>query len=96
MEYGAVLFAHTSDYLLKKIQAIETEAIKIAFRLAPWATNTSCYNLITFPKIIDRLKTLSNKFIEENKNDELIKPLIEDLKPSTIGHHSAMYKAGLL
>ena len=92
LEYGAVLFAHTSDYLLKKIQAIETEAIKIAFRLAPWATNTSCYDLITFPKIIDRLKTLSNKFIEENKNDELIKPLIEDLKPSTIGHHSAMYK----
>ena len=86
------LTGHTNEYLLKKIQAIETQAIKIAFRLAPWATNTSCYDLVTFPKIIDQLKILSKKFIEENKNDELIKPLIEDLKPSTIGHHSAMYK----
>ena len=92
LEYGAVLFAHTDTYLLKKIQAIETEAIKIAYRLAPWATNTSCYSLVTFPNILHRLKTLARRFLENNKKDELIDPLIEDMKPSTIGKHSAVYK----
>ena len=62
LEYSCILFSHSSDLLLKKIQAVETQAIKIAFRLAPWATNTSCYNLVTFPKILERLKTLSRKF----------------------------------
>ena len=93
LEYGCILFAYASDALLRKIQAVETEAIKIAFRLAPWATNTSCYKLVTFPKILDRIKTLSKKFIDQNKNDDLIKPLIDDLKPSQTGNHSVLYKA---
>ena len=91
MEYGAALFAHADNYLLKKIQSIETEAIKIAYRLAPWATNTSCYNLVTFPNILSMLKTLAKNFLEQNKNDELIQPLIDDMKPSMIGKHSAIY-----
>ena len=92
LEYGSILFAYASDHLLRKIQAIETSAIKLAFRLAPWATNASCYSLVTFPKILDRLKDLSKKFLEQNKNDDLIKPLIENIKPSTTGYHSAVYK----
>ena len=93
LEYSCILFAHSNDNLLKKIQSVETQAIKIAFRLAPWATNTSCYDLVTFPKILYRLKTLSKRFLNINQDDDLIKPLIEDSKPSMIGRHSALYKA---
>ena len=92
LEYSCILFAHSSDSMLRKLQAIETSAIKIAFRLAPWATNTSCYNLVTFPRILTRLQTLSKKFINYNTNDDLISPLIEDVKPSMTGHHSPLYK----
>ena len=92
LEYSCILFAHSNDSLLKKIQAVETSAIKIAFRLAPWATNTCCYDLVTFPRILTRLKTLSKKIINYNKEDDLISPLIEEVKPSMIGHHSALYK----
>ena len=92
LEYGCVLYAHASDTLLKKIQSVEVEAIKIAFRLPPWATNTWCYELVTFDNITNRSKHLAKKFIENNKNDELIKPLIEDLKPSMTGSHSPLYK----
>ena len=66
LEYSCILFAHSSDSMLRKLQAIETSAIKIAFRLAPWATNTSCYNLVTFPRILTRLQTLSKEFINYN------------------------------
>ena len=89
LEYSCILFSHTNNELLKKIQAVETQAIKIAFRLAPWATNTSCYDLVTFPKILTRLKSL---FLNMNKNDELIAPLISESKMSIIGQHSAIYK----
>ena len=92
LEYSCILFAHSNDSILKRIQSIETQAIKIAFRLAPWATNSSCYNLVTFPKILTRLKTLSSKFLNMNQNDELIEPLIKDNKMSIIGQHSAIYK----
>ena len=93
LEYSSILFAHASDSALRKIKAVETSAIKIAFRLAPWATNTYCYKLVTFPNILERIKNLSKNFIHNNINDELIKPLIDDVKPSTIGHHSVLYKA---
>ena len=35
LEYGCILFSHSSDILLRKIQSIETSAIKIAHRLPP-------------------------------------------------------------
>ena len=92
LEYSCILFSHANDELLKKIQAVETQAIKIAFRLAPWATNTSCYNLVTSPKILTRLKSLSKNFLNMNKNDELIEPLISETKMSMTGQHSAIYK----
>ena len=50
LEYSCILFSYSNDSLLKQIQAVETQAIKIAFRLAACATNTSCYKLVTFPK----------------------------------------------
>ena len=92
LEYGCILFAYSHDSLLKKIQNIETEAIKLAHRIPPWATDTWCYNLVTFEPILNRIKKLSSNFIEKNKNDELITPLIEDLKPSMRGNHSPLYK----
>ena len=93
LEYGCILFSHSSDILLRKIQSIETSAIKIAHRLPPWATNSWCYNLISFEPILDRIKSASTKFIERNKSDELISPLIENIKPSITGYHSPLYKA---
>ena len=39
LEYGSILFAFSEEKLLKKIQAVETEAIKIAYRLPPWTTS---------------------------------------------------------
>ena len=93
LEYSCILFSHSNDdSLLRKIQAIETQAIKIAFRLAPWATNSSCYNLVTFPKILTRLQTLSKNFLNMNQHDDLIEPLIEDSKMSITGNHSTIYK----
>ena len=35
LEYSAILFAHSDEKMLNKIQAVETQAIKIAFRLTP-------------------------------------------------------------
>ena len=86
-------FCRSDDKLLKKIQAIETTAIKIAFNLAPWATNHWCYSYVNFEKILTRLKTNSTKFLNRNSEDDLIKPLIESAKPSHTGKHSAIYKA---
>ena len=77
---------------MKKIQAVETMAIKIAHRLPQWTTNYFCYSYVTFERITDRLKKLSKNFLRINANDELIKPLIEAAKPSMNGRHSAVYK----
>ena len=88
LEYSCILFTHASDDLLRKIQAVETQAIKIAYRLAPWASNTSCHNLTNFPKITERLKSLAIKFVTDNKEDDLIK----NIKPSMTGYHSPLYK----
>ena len=66
LEYSCMLFSYSNDSLLKQIQAVETQAIKIAFRLAPCATNTSCYKLVTFPKILNRIKK-TIKTISRNK-----------------------------
>ena len=92
LEYGCILFAHADSSLLKRIQAVETEAIKIAFDLAPWTTNYWCYTKITFDPILERLKTLGKKFVNNNLNDPLIKPLIKNIKPSQIGKHSPLFK----
>ena len=93
IEYGSILFAHADQRLLKKLQSIETTAIKIAYRLPTWSTNHWCYKLVTFDKILDRLKQNAKSFLDTNVNDDLVKPLIEASKPSNIGHHSAIYKA---
>ena len=76
----------------KKIEAIEVEAIKIAFRLPPWAIHHWCYKHIHFEKILDRLKQLGKSFINKNKDDFLIKPLVEAAKPSMNGFHSPIFK----
>ena len=85
-------YAYAEDSLLKKIQAIETEAIKIAFRLPPWTTNYWCYQYISFENILNRLKAQSKNFLKSNSEDDLIKPLIESSKMSITGLHSAVYK----
>ena len=92
LEYGCSLFAHADKSFLTKIQAIETSAIKIAFRLPPWATNTWCYNLIKFENILTRIKTQAKNFVTKNSENELISPLIEENKASTTGNHSPLYK----
>ena len=92
LDNGCSLFAHCEDSLLKKIRAIETEAIKIAFRLPPWTTNYWCYATANIEPILDRIKKLGKSFIEKNKNDFLIKPLLDASKPSIIGKHSPIYK----
>ena len=92
LEYGAILFAHSDDKLQKKIQAIETEAIKIAYRLPPWTTNFWCYQYTNFENILDRLKSQAKRFLTINSDDELIKPLIEASKMSKTGLHSGVYK----
>ena len=56
LEYGSILFAFADDQLLKKIKAIETAAIKIAYRLPPWATNFWCYKQVKFEDIITRIR----------------------------------------
>ena len=93
LEYSSILFAHADESLLQKLQAIETKAIKIAYRLPPWTTNTFCYSYVQFDKITDRIKILAKDFLKKNSQDDLIKPLIENSKPSQIGRHSAIYKA---
>ena len=92
LEYGSILFAHCDKDLLKKIQAVETEAIKIAFRLPPWTTNHWCYSMVHFDKILDRIKELGKQFLDKNTEDPLIKPLIEAAKPSMNGKHSPVFK----
>ena len=92
LEYGCILFAHSDTNLLKKIQAVETEAIKIAFQLPPWTTNHWCYTMVHFDKILDRIKNLGKSFIDKNKEDFLIKPLIDAAKPSMSGKHSPVFK----
>ena len=92
MEYGAVLYAYGDESLLQKIQAIETTAIKIAFDLPPWTLNYFCYKHITFTPILDRLKHLAKSFIRKNKNDFLVKPLVDEATPSITGLHSCVYK----
>ena len=92
LEYGSILFAHCETYLQRKIQAIETEAIKIAYRLPPWTTNHWCYQMVNFEPILERIKRLGKAFINKNSNDALIKPLIDSAKPSIIGKHSPTYK----
>ena len=74
------------------MQAVETEAIKIAFDLAPWTTNYWCYTKISFTPILDQLKNLGKSFVNSNQEDPLIKPLIKQTKPSQIGKHSPLYK----
>ena len=92
IEYSSILFAHADEPLLKTIQAIESKAIKIAHRLPPWTTNTFCYSYVKFEKITDRIKKLGKDFLHKNSDDNLIKPLIENSKPSLSGRHSAVYK----
>ena len=92
LEYSSILFAYSDQNLLKKIQAVETEAIKIAFRLPPWTTNFWCYEYAKIENILDRLKSQAKKFLKSNSEDELIKPLIENSKMSINGLHSAVYK----
>ena len=81
LEYGCILYSHEKENLLKKIQAIEVKAIKIAFRLPPWATNTWCYNLINFDKILDRLKKQAKSFLTKHSSDHLMK-----LRPHRLGN----------
>ena len=92
LEFGAVLYAYAEDSLLEKIQAIETTAIKIAFDLPLWTLNYWCYKHITFTPILERLKLLAKSFIQKNKKDFLVKPLIEDARPSINGLHSSVFK----
>ena len=92
LEYSCILFAHASNNLLKKIQAVETTAIKLAFDLAPWTTNYWTYTKIDFTPILDRLKNLGIKFINQNRNEPLMKPLIDNARPSDLGKHSPIFK----
>ena len=92
MEYGCILFAYAKENLLKQIQAIETEAIKIAYRLPPWTLNFWCYKFVNFDNILTRLKTRAKKFLDKNSKDELIQPLIDSAKASMTGQHSAVFK----
>ena len=93
LEYGCILFPHASDAFLRKLQNVEILAIKIAYRLPTWSTNTWCYDLIKFTPILQRLKNLSKKFIAANQSDDLVNPLLENLRPSMTGLHSPLFKA---
>ena len=92
LEYGCILFAHAKMELLKKIQAVEIEAIKIAYRLPPWTTHHWCYSYIDFDNILERMKFLGKNFVNKNNQDPLIKPLIDASKPSMNGTHSPIFK----
>ena len=93
IEYGVVLFAHADRKLLEKLQAIETHAIKLAFDLPPWTLNYWCYQVVSFKPILERIKLLAKNFVEQNKEDFVLKPFIEQNKPSNYGIHSPIYKA---
>ena len=93
IEYSCVLFAHAEGKLLRKIQSIETEAIKIAYGLAPWTSNYWCYTLVNFNPILQRMKDSAKSFLQRNSKDPLIKQLIETAKPSMAGKHSPVFKA---
>ena len=93
LEYGCVLFANSDTETLSKIQSIETRAIKIAFDLPPWTTNYWCYQQINFSPILDRIKKLGKDFLNKNKEDFLLKPLIEDCKAAPNGNHGPIFKA---
>ena len=93
IEYGAVLFAHADKKLLDKLQAIETHAIKLAYDLPPWTLNYWCYQMINFKPILERIKDLAKQFIEKNKEDFVLKPFIDQSKPSSYGLHYPIFKA---
>ena len=88
-----MLFAFNDENLLKKIRAVETMAIKIAFRLPPWTTNHWCYEMVNFDDILTRIKSSAKQFLNKNSEDDLIEPLIKNSKPAHTGNHSAVYKA---
>ena len=64
IEYGSILFAFAEETLLKKVQAIETQAIKIAYRLPPWTTNFWAYKYANIENILSRLKTQGKNFLK--------------------------------
>ena len=92
LEYGSILFAHSDQHLLKKIKSVECQAIKIAYGLPPWTTEHWCYESVSFDNILTRIKSLGRQFIDKNREDSLIKPLISEAKPSMNGNHSPIYK----
>ena len=47
---------------------------------------------INFDNILERIKNLGKNFINKNKQDSLIKPLIEASNPSMNGTHSPIFK----
>ena len=49
--------------------------------------------MINFTPILQRLKSLAKQFIKKNDNDFILKPYIENSKPSKYGNHSPVYKA---
>ena len=93
LEYSCVLFAHAEYHLLKKIQSIEIEAIKIAYDNAPWTSIYWCYSQVSFTPILQRMKDLAKSFLEKNSFDPLIKKIIDKSKPSMTGNQSPVYKA---
>ena len=93
IEYGAVLFAHADQKLLTKLQAIETHAIKLAYDLPPWTLNYWCYKDVNFKPILERIKEQAKKFVEQNKDDFVLKPFIDKNLPSSYGLHSPIFKA---
>ena len=93
LEYSCILFAHADKQLQTKIQSIETEAIKIAFNLAPWTSNYWCYTKITFTPVLSRMKSLSKDFLDKKRKDQLISELINNSKHSNLGLHSPVFKA---
>ena len=92
LEYSCILFANADKELQNKIQSIETEAIKIAYNLAPWTSNYWCYTQINFTPILSRMKKLSKDFLNKNRRDHLISELINNSKHSNLGVHSPVYK----
>ena len=86
-------FLRAEQSLLNKIQAIETEAIKIAYSIAPWTSNYWCYSLVNFTPILERIQNLAKNFLHTNTKDKLIGELINNSKASSNGIHSPIYKA---
>ena len=71
---------------------METEAIKIAYRLPPWTTKSWCYKTAQIENVLQRLKGQAKKFLRKNEKNELISTLIEEVKPSQTGNHSPVFK----